>query len=311
MTAATALTEPGDLQSGPSATGTIRSVTVVSTGTVRIHPQQVNGTWIPMLVWLLLSRRWTAPRPINAFVIEHVDGLVLFDTGQDRASITDPDYFPRGLTGLLYRRLARFQLAPQDALVAKLAAAGHQASDVRFAILSHLHQDHIGGISYLPNAEFIVADAEWLALEEARPEARGFLRTHIDLPGVRYRRIGFQPTDDLALAPFTSAHDVMGDGSLVLLPTPGHTPGSMSLLIRRPGRAALLLVGDLTYEAELLVAGRIPGVGAKAGMRLASAQVRRLRERHPDLVILPAHDPGAAERLRRATGRVYESAEKR
>jgi N-acyl homoserine lactone hydrolase len=135
-------------------------------------------------------------------------------------------------------------------------------------------------------------------MEKARPELRGLLRRHINLPGARYRQIKFAPTDDPTLAPFTAAHDVMGDGSLVLLPTPGHTPGSMSLLVRRPGRVPLLLVGDLTYESQLLEAGRIPGVGDKAGLHRASAMVRQLKERNPGLVILPAHDPGAAERLR-------------
>jgi N-acyl homoserine lactone hydrolase len=196
--------------------------------------------------------------------------------------------------------LARFQIGPADTLVARLAAAGYRAADVRLAILSHLHEDHIGGIPYLPNAEFLVASAEWTAMEQPAPELRGFLRRHIDLPGVHYRRIDLTPTDDPTLAPFSAAHDVMGDGSLVLLPTSGHTPGSMSLLVRRPAKAPLLLVGDLTYEAELLEAGRIPGVGEKAGLRRASAMVRALKERYPDLAILPAHDPGAAERLRRA-----------
>jgi glyoxylase-like metal-dependent hydrolase (beta-lactamase superfamily II) len=171
---------------------------------------------------------------------------------------------------------------------------------VRLAILSHLHEDHIGGIPYLPNAEFLVSDAEWTAMEKPAPELRGFLRRHIELPGVRCRRIGFTRTDDPALAPFTLAHDVMGDGSLVLLPTGGHTPGSMSLLVRRPTKAPLILVGDLTYEAELLEAGRIPGVGDKAAMRRASAMVRELAQHHPGLAILPAHDPGSTERLRRA-----------
>ena len=301
MTATMPATAPPGDRVEPT-TGPIRAVSVVSTGTVRIHPQQPLGSRIPMYVWLLGSRRWTPPRPVNAYVIEHADGLVLFDTGQDRASVTDPDYFPRGFARFLYQRLARFEIGPQDTLVAKLAAVGYRASDVRLAILSHLHEDHIGGIRYLPNAEVIVAHAEWQAMEEPRPELRGFLRRHIDLPGVRYRRIGFTPTEDPDLAPFTAAHDVMGDGSLVLLPTPGHTPGSMSLLVRRPGTAPLLLVGDLTYETELLEAGRIPGVGTKEGLRTASAMVRHLRERYPDLAILPAHDPGAAERLRHANG---------
>ena len=252
------------------------------------------------MAWLIGSRTWTPPRPINVYVIEHDDGLVLFDTGQDRASVTDPGYFPGGVVGFLYGRLARFQIAPDETLAANLAALGHSASDVRFAILSHLHQDHIGGIRYLPNAEFIVAEAEWLAMGRPLSVIDGFMRRHIDLPGIRYRRIGFTPTGDPAVAPFTSAHDMMGDGSLVLLPAPGHTPGSMALLVRRPGRPPLLMVGDLTYGAELLDAGRIPGVGAPAGLRASSSLVLQLKERHPDLVVLPAHDPGAAARLRLA-----------
>jgi len=65
----------------------IRRVSVVSTGHVQIRPDHVSATWRPMALWLLTSRQWTGPRPINAYVIEHRDGVVLFDTGQDRASV--------------------------------------------------------------------------------------------------------------------------------------------------------------------------------------------------------------------------------
>ena len=64
----------------------IRRVSVISTGTVQIHPEHMACTWQPTFLWVLTSRRWTAPRPINVYVIEHRDGLVVFDTGQDRAS---------------------------------------------------------------------------------------------------------------------------------------------------------------------------------------------------------------------------------
>jgi N-acyl homoserine lactone hydrolase len=281
----------------------IRAVSVVSTGTTQIHPQHAYGSRIPMYAWILGSRSWTPPRPINVYVIEHADGLVLFDLGQDRASVTDPDaYFPAQPTRFLYDRLARFQIGPDETLTRQLRARGYAPSDVRYAVLSHLHEDHIGGIRELPTAEFIVSRAEWATTERWLPELRGFLRHHIDLPGVRYRLVDFEPTDEPALAPFRRTRDLMGDGSLMLLPTPGHTPGSMSMLVRRRGRAPLLLVGDVTYEFELLEAGRIPGVGEQDELRMTSSMIRELERRHPGLVILPAHDPGASARLRDADG---------
>ena len=90
---------------------------------------------------------------------------------------------------------------------------------------------------------------------------RGLMRHHIDLPGLRWQRIEPELTGDPDLAPFQACHDVFGDGSLVVLPTPGHTPGSMSLLVRRPGLPPLIMVGDLTYDTHLLELGHVPGVG--------------------------------------------------
>jgi glyoxylase-like metal-dependent hydrolase (beta-lactamase superfamily II) len=282
-------------------TDPIGAVSVISTGTTQIHPQHAFGSRIPTYAWILGSRSWTRPRPINVYIIEHADGLVLFDLGQDRASVTEPDaYFPGQPTRFFYDRLARFQIGPHETLTAQLAGRGYAPSDVRFAVMSHLHEDHIGGIRELPSAEFVVSNAEWEAMERSFPEPRGFLRRHIDLPGIRYRRVDFEPLVDPALAPFREGHDLMGDGSLVLLPTPGHTPGSMSLLVRRDAGAPLLMVGDVTYEAELLEAGRIPGVGDESALRMTSAMVRELDRSNPGLAILPAHDPGAADRLRRA-----------
>ena len=109
------------------------------------------------LWWLLTSRQWTGPRPINAYVIEHRDGVVLFDTGQDRASVTEPDYFPSGFTKVLYDRLARFQIGPDETLSAGLDRLGYGTGDVSTAVLSHLHQDHIGGLGVLGQADIVVS----------------------------------------------------------------------------------------------------------------------------------------------------------
>jgi glyoxylase-like metal-dependent hydrolase (beta-lactamase superfamily II) len=281
----------------PGSGGPVRAVSVISTGTVRIRPEQAYGSRKPLYWWLMTSRRWTPPRPINVYVIEHARGLILFDTGQDRASVTDDTYFPRGVTGYLYDRLARFDIGEQDTLAAQLATLGYAPADVDTAIVSHLHEDHIGGLAELADADLLVSAAEWAELSRPGPELRGFLRGHIELPGLKWRQVSPEPTDDPALKPFTESLDVMGDGSLVLLPTPGHTAGSMSLLIRRADRPPLLLAGDLTYGAEILQGGRLPGVGNRRRLAESSRKVLALAERQPGLVVLPAHDPTAAQRL--------------
>jgi glyoxylase-like metal-dependent hydrolase (beta-lactamase superfamily II) len=275
----------------------VRAVSVVSTGAVEIHPEHAFGTRKPLYWWLLTSRRWLAPRPINVYVIEHADGLVLFDTGQDRASVTDSSYFPNGLSGVVYDRLARFRIGAEETLDAQLATLGYSAVDVDTAIISHLHQDHIGGIRELKKADLFVSAAEWKEFLRFAPEPRGYLRDHIAIPDLTWQRIEFEPTRDPELAPFTAARDLMGDGSLVLLPTPGHTPGSVSLLVRRPERPPLLMVGDLTYEAGLLTAHQLPGVGDRHQLANTTDKVLELAKRMPGLVILPAHDPTAAARL--------------
>jgi glyoxylase-like metal-dependent hydrolase (beta-lactamase superfamily II) len=275
----------------------ITGVSVISTGSVAIRPEHVGPTWKNTYVWLFTSRRWTTPRPINVYVIEHRDGLVLFDTGQDRASVTDPGYFPGGPAGLVYSRLATFDVGPDETLTAGLSRLGHRVGDVHSAVVSHLHQDHIGGLPELGRAEIVVSAREWRTLNAALPEVRGLMPAHIDLPGLSWKRIVHESLGDQTLAPFTDGHDLFGDGSMMLLPTPGHTPGSMSMLLRRPGRAPLLMVGDLTYDDLLLARGDLPGVGNKRQMRDATDMVNQLRSALPGLVVLPAHDPSAADRL--------------
>jgi N-acyl homoserine lactone hydrolase len=180
----------------PGSADAVRAVSAVSTGTVQIHPEHPFGTRKPLYWWLLTSRRWTPPRPVNAYVIEHAAGLILFDTGQDRASVTDDGYFPGGVTGLIYDRLARFEIGEQDTLTAQLGALGYTPADVDTAILSHLHQDHIGGIGELKDADLLVSAAEWAELSKPAPGPRGFLRNHIKIPGAKWHQIslGAGPT---------------------------------------------------------------------------------------------------------------------
>ncbi len=241
-------------------------------------------------------------------VTDPIRQVSVVSTGQVRirpdhlASSWRPTFWPGGTTGFLYGRLARFEIGPQETLGAGLGRLGYAVGDVKTAVISHLHQDYTGGLAELSQADIVVSQAEWNTLSSPLPEMRGLMTRHIDLPGLRWRRIEPETTDNSGLAPFRSCHDLLGDGSLVLLPTPGHTPGSMSMLIRRPGRAPLMMVGDVTYDAHLLEIGHVPGVGSRRRLREATAMVNTMRQHYPGLVILPAHDPGAAGRLAQATG---------
>lgn len=268
----------------------IRRFERISTGTVDIHPQHAYGTSAPLYWWILTSRQWLSGLPINVYVIEHRDGLVVFDTGQDRASVTDPRYFPRGPLGIVYERLARFDIPEDQTLASGLRAAGYEPGDVDLALISHLHQDHIGGLGELPNAQIVLTLEERAAMNGLLPEANGILRAHLDFPADRWRTIQFEPM--AGIPGFERGFDLFGDGTLTLLATPGHTPGSMSLLVRDPGRAPSLLVGDVTYDAGAMIAdGTIPGVGSRHQLVDTTRRIRHLASNTPDLRILAAHDP--------------------
>jgi glyoxylase-like metal-dependent hydrolase (beta-lactamase superfamily II) len=279
------------------ATNSITRVARFSTGTVDIHPQHAYRGLAPMYWWIFTSRRWLSDRPINVYVVEHTNVIVLFDTGQDRASVTDPCYFPDGPVGLIYRRLARFEVSEDETLTAGLVRLGYRPSDVTKAVISHLHQDHIGGVREIPDAELLVSAEEWGSLHRPLAEARGLLRHHIEVPGRKWSPVEFTALEDPRLAPFTTGRDVFGDGSLVLLPTAGHTYGSMSMLVRRPDATPLLLAGDLTYDVDAFEQGRTGGVGSRRRLHMTRERVLALRANNPGMQVLAAHDPTAARLL--------------
>ncbi len=280
--------------------GTVRRVGVLSTGMVKVRPEHIEATWKPMMLWMATSRRWTAPLPIQAFVIEHDDGLVLFDTGQDRASVTDPGYFPGGVVGAMYRRTAQADIPADQTLTAGLEQLGYAAKDVSTVVISHLHQDHIGGLSEVPQARILIDPEEWATVHAKGAELSGIMARHIEAPGRRWEPVAYDGKG-AGLAPFTESSDLFGDGTMVLVRTPGHTPGSLSLVVRRDGWAPMALVGDLTYSCELLDAGAIPGAGEKDELRRSSESVRALQRNLPGLAVLAAHDPRAGAHLARAT----------
>lgn len=223
---------------------------------------------------------WSPARlPVNAFAIEHRDGVCLFDAGQT-ARAARPGYLSRWHPFL---RLARFELGPEDEAAAQLQAMGIEPSDVRWVILSHLHTDHAGGLAPFAGCEVLVTRAEWERATGLGGRLRGYLPQHWPT-GLEPRLLDF---DGPPVGPFVASLDLAGDGLLVVVPTPGHTPGHASLLVRGQEHS-YLCAGDLVKTAEEL---------DRVSPDLASF-CRRER-----IVVLAAHDDRVGEMLgaRRAT----------
>ena len=102
-----------------SLSSTIKAVHVITTGYVEQHKEHRYGTSKPLMWWVLTSRSWVKA-PITAFVIEHRDGLVLFDTGLDPALVSDPDYISSPIGRFLLKKIFRIHIGPEDALATAL-----------------------------------------------------------------------------------------------------------------------------------------------------------------------------------------------
>ena len=177
--------------------------------------------------------------PVQAFAIEHPDGLCLFDTGQT-ALATASGYHQRWHPFLW---TSRFELEAADELATQLPARDLDPARVRWVVLSHLHTDHVGNVSAFANAEVFVSRVEWDRARGARGHLRGYI-PHRWPSGLVPRLVDF---DGPAIGPFGGSHDLVGDGALVLVPLPGHTPGHLGMRVRGDGIDALL-AGDAAHD---------------------------------------------------------------
>ena len=205
--------------------------------------------------------------PVNVFLVHHPAGLCLFDAGQT-ARAARPGYHPAWHPFL---RLARFELRPEDEAAAQLVPHGVDPAAVRWVVLSHLHTDHVGGVGAFAGAEVIVSRAEWERSRGPGGRLRGYLPQHWPLPEPVLVDLAGPP-----VGPFAGSFDVAGDGRLVLVPTPGHTPAHVALIVRDgPGSGGSFLGGDMAHSPDGLPA---------AVKAFCAAERLRVLLAHDDLV---------------------------
>lgn len=209
--------------------------------------------------------------PIPFYVLEHPDGVALFDCGLPAAMIDYDD---------TYRAALRTQdldatLTPEETLTRNLERLDIDPARVRYAALSHLHFDHAGGLKELPNATVVVQRREWEAGFE--PE----LSRHYGLRK-RYFDLGHPVTL------VDGEHDLFGDGSAVLVPSYGHTPGHQSLRVRSE-QGDHILVGDACYHCGVVESRWFPEYSDATAMNRALDGLLALRD--TETVMVWGHDP--------------------
>lgn len=263
---------------------------IIQTGTVAIKQVQRQGreSGNPVLN-ILLDSTWTEPLPIYAFVIEHPEGLIVVDTGET-ARTAERGYFPWWHP--YYRYGLQEWVQPEEEIGPQMRALGFDPDDVRWVLLTHLHTDHAGGLAHFPKAEHLVSRREYENAAGAPGLVRGYLPNRWP-DWFRPTLIDMQPE---SIGPFPSSYRVTQAGDVRFVPTPGHTPGHLSVVATTP-EMTYLLAGDASYTQELMLAEQIDGVANdRQAARRTLNQVQAFC-RSTQTVYLPSHDPDTPDRL--------------
>ncbi len=207
----------------------------------------------------------------NCYLVRHAQGWLLWDTGYPDALATHPEG-ERSPDGAFQRYRPR-------TLASQLAEIGLRPSDVRFVAISHTHPDHVGNVDLFPAATVLIERAEydWAFAQKTKPFAAEHPVTKLD-----------------------GDRDVFGDGSVVILSTPGHTPGHASLLVGLRKAGWIVLSGDAVHLQSNWDARRVPQNSFDKAKTLESMQrlAGVVAERHAQLWI--NHDKAQSDRLRHA-----------
>jgi N-acyl homoserine lactone hydrolase len=202
--------------------------------------------------------------PVPAYLIETADERILVDTGLNPAATPDPPgFYGRPEAGV-------FELEVEQDITEQL-----DVSTLSKIVLTHLHFDHVGALALLPSSiPVVIQRREWEGGHDARTIARNFFFAR-DYAG-----------EDREIVLVDGDHDLLGDGSVQLLSTPGHTPGHQSVRVGE----RLILGADVAHFAGTLEDRRFPSFADDFAAQDRSAS-RLCELREAGATVLPGHDP--------------------
>lgn len=262
----------------------------LSTGFVKVQiPQMASrGTGLARMTAMLTSGEWSEWLPIHVWVIEHDEGIIIVDTGET-SRVHEPGYHPSWHP--FYRRASRFSVRPHEELGPQLRDLGISSRDIRQVVITHLHTDHAGGLAHVAGAKTWIAPGELRRAGGIGGRVQGYLPHRwpkwLDPQPIRFQRT--------TLGPFETSMPLTARGDVVVVPTPGHTPHHVSVVVL--GDPAIFLAGDTSYTQEHLLAGIVDGVSPDMQVSAETlARIGAFAAERP-LVYLPSHDPNSVGRL--------------
>jgi glyoxylase-like metal-dependent hydrolase (beta-lactamase superfamily II) len=219
---------------------------------------------------------------MSATLVKHAKGDLLIDTGFGRQIDEQVRTLP-----FLFRAITSYTM--WEPVVDQLRTVGYDLKSLRAILLTHAHWDHVSGLPDFPGLPV------WVT-----PEEREFIRKgghgQFGKPfsGIRYEEYGFEGAPYLG---FSHSHDVYGDGAIVVVPAPGHTPGSVIIFVTLENGTRYAFVGDLVWQLEgITLREDRPWIVRKfadfdpEGTRENLLRMIAIKERLPELIVVPAHD---------------------
>lgn len=169
-------------------------------------------------------------------------------------------------------------------LSAQLESLGLRPQDIEFIGISHFHGDHVGQAGEFAAATLLIgsSDEAWL---RARP------------PGNALRRLAAWFEGDATMIAHEGDHDVFGDGRVVILSMPGHTPGHSALLVRLAETGPVLLTGDLFHFRREVGKRNVSRWNTSRADTLASIERFESIVANLDATVIVQHEPDDIGRL--------------
>ena len=237
---------------------------------------------------LLETKVWDST--VSGVLIRHANGDVLIDTGFGPIAETEMNELPPA--GRAFGLQVVSGAKDRKPILALLATVDELPAQVSRIIVTHSHYDHLGGATQLTAPIYVAsAEAKWMMDQAANPTI-----TPPSLVEAVKPRLKIIAYDSGPFLGFSESKDIYRDGTIVVVPLPGHTPGSQGVFIKL-GQRRVFLIGDAADTLEAAERGlpKSPAIRTNTDFEpeLADETTRRVADFHrvhPEIALVPAHD---------------------